>query len=136
MVLEELLRRPGNKSPVLGHVGLKEMVITGAWYIWWQRREFVKGAHVAPPMRSAFSIQALASNFGAASVKSVPHEVSWTKPPKQIYKLNADAAYVDGSGGAGAVIRNDVGEAIAGTCEPLRHIHDATTAEAWLSRWA
>jgi hypothetical protein len=72
----------------------------------------------------------LASNYGAASLKAVSREISWTKPLKETYKVDIDATFVDGSGGAGAVIRNDVGEAIAGTCEPLRRILDVATAEA------
>lgn len=39
VVLEEIMRRPSNKSLVLGHVGLKEIIITRAWYMWWQRPE-------------------------------------------------------------------------------------------------
>ena len=48
IILEEILRRPNNKSPILGHVGLKELIVVGSWYIWWQRREFVKDAYIAP----------------------------------------------------------------------------------------
>uniref|UniRef100_A0A8R7QFL0 Reverse transcriptase zinc-binding domain-containing protein n=1 Tax=Triticum urartu TaxID=4572 RepID=A0A8R7QFL0_TRIUA len=33
IVLEEILRRSNNKSPVLGHVGLKELIVVGSWYI-------------------------------------------------------------------------------------------------------
>ena len=43
IVLEEPLHRQNNKSLVVGQVGLTEMIIVGVWYIWWQRREFVKG---------------------------------------------------------------------------------------------
>lgn len=99
---------------------MKESILVRAWYIWWQRREFVKGEPVAVPSRTEFAIQALASNFGGALTKAEPHEITWTKPPRNMYKLNVDAAcFHNGSGGA-----------IAGTCWPLQNLLDATTAEA------
>lgn len=53
------------------------------------------------------------------------------EPPKDVYKLNVHAALKnDGGGGAGAVVRNDKGEAIAGACWPLYHQLDVATAEA------
>ena len=33
VALEDILRRPNNKSPVPGHVVLKELIVTGSWYI-------------------------------------------------------------------------------------------------------
>ena len=42
-------------------------------------------------------------------------EVSWSKPMPGSCKLNIDASFhVDGSGAAGAVLRNHKGEALAG----------------------
>ena len=101
IVLEEILRRSNNKSPVLGHVGLKELIVVGSWYLWWQRREFVKDAYVAPPARSAFRIQAIASEFGVVGPKAVTNEILWRKTPKNTYKLNVDASFSsDETGGA------------------------------------
>uniref|UniRef100_A0A8R7VAZ7 RNase H type-1 domain-containing protein n=2 Tax=Triticum urartu TaxID=4572 RepID=A0A8R7VAZ7_TRIUA len=55
----------------------------------------------------------------------------WTKPSRNTYKLNVDASFSEnGTGGAGAVLRNDRGEALAGACWPLHNIFDAATAEA------
>lgn len=36
----------------------------------------------------------------------------------------------DGTGDAGAVVRNYKGEAIAGACWPLQHLLDAATTKA------
>lgn len=116
IVLKEILRQPQIRSPVMNQVGLKESILVGAWYIWWQRREFVKGKYVADPTRTTFSIQALTCNFGRAH-NSEPRQTVWTKPARNSYKLNVDAAFSEnGTGGAGAVLRNDRGEAIAGAC--------------------
>ena len=48
----------------LMHAGLKEVIVVGSCYIWWQHREVVKGEQVAPPRRTRFSIKALAVNRG------------------------------------------------------------------------
>lgn len=34
LVLEDILCRSSNQSPVLGQYGLKEVIVVGAWYIW------------------------------------------------------------------------------------------------------
>lgn len=89
------------------------------------------GECVADPTRTAFSIHALICNFVAADSKSEPRHVVWTKPLRNTYKLNVDAAFSEnGTGGAGVVLRNDRGEAIVGACWPLHNIFDATMAEA------
>ena len=47
------------------------------------------------------------------------------------YKLNIDACFfLNGTGARGAVIRNDRGEAIAGSSNSLINIADASSAEA------
>lgn len=80
VVLEELLRHSPKASPVLGQIGLKEVIATATWYIWWQRREFVKGQQVASLVRTAFAIQAFLSNL--SSRRANKEEVTtWTKPP-------------------------------------------------------
>ena len=53
------------------------------------------------------------------------------KPERNSYKLNVDAAFSEnGTDGAGAVLRNDRGEAIAGACWPLYNMFNAAMAEA------
>jgi hypothetical protein len=66
-ILEETLRHNFRKPPVLGSLGLKETIVVAAWYIWWQRRSYCKGEHVASPSRTAFAILGLALNYGGRS---------------------------------------------------------------------
>ena len=107
------------------------MVAVGAWYIWWQRREAVKGNSVAPPSRTSFAIQALAANYKGAESRAPPHEIPWCKPAAGTYKLNVDARYFNnGMGASGVVIRSDKGEPIAGAGDPLIHMLDVDMAEA------
>uniref|UniRef100_A0A8R7V853 Reverse transcriptase zinc-binding domain-containing protein n=1 Tax=Triticum urartu TaxID=4572 RepID=A0A8R7V853_TRIUA len=56
VVLEELLTNPLKKSPVLGQLGLQEMIAVAAWYIWYERREAVKGTHIKSAVHTAFAI--------------------------------------------------------------------------------
>ena len=115
----------------MGSTGFKEAIAVVSWYIWWQRREAVKGEIIATPTRSAFAILALAANYQGASKGTVVHKISWTKPSLHSYKLNTDASFsLNGEGAAGAVLRNDKGEAVADGCWPLSNLLDATTAEA------
>ena len=84
--MEEILCHTRALSPVLGQIGVKEIVSAGAWYIWWQRRKLVRGQQVAWPARTAFANQAFTSNHSTGrAVKA--HEISWTKPPWGSYKL-------------------------------------------------
>jgi hypothetical protein len=90
-VLEEILRGHLKNNSVIGLLGLKETILVAGWYIWWQRREVVKGETVAPVKKSIFSIQAITANYGASSHVTVPKENGWTKPPPRSYKMNVDA---------------------------------------------
>jgi hypothetical protein len=86
----------------------------------WQRRESVKGESIARTKRTAFSIhfrsiQALAANFCGAQSRAEPKDVVRCRPPVNYYKMNIDACvFPNGSGTAGAIIRDDKGGAIAG----------------------
>jgi hypothetical protein len=61
------------------------------------------------------SIQALAANFCGAQSRAEPKDVVRCRPPVNYYKMNIDACvFPNGSGTAGAFIRDDKGEAIAG----------------------
>jgi hypothetical protein len=115
VVLEHILRSPNRDAPNLERVSLHELIAVGGWYIWWQRREAVKGERVSPPKNSAFAIKALTANFGASQGKAKEKEFKWVKPMKGKLKLNTDASYfADGSGAAGGVLRNEKGEVMAG----------------------
>jgi ribonuclease HI len=131
VVLEHILCSPNSKVPWLENVKTHELLAVGCWYIWWQRRELVKGENVSPPKSSAFAINALAANFGAVKHSAVEREVKWSKPPRGHQKLNVDASYhLDGSGSAGIVLRNDKGEAIAGKICLLNDLMSSAQAEA------
>lgn len=55
-------------------------------------------------------------------------EITWIKPPKDVYKLNVDPALKNDGGGGASVIQNDKDEVIAGACWPLHHLLDADAA--------
>jgi hypothetical protein len=131
VVLEEILRSPPKKSSVVGLLGLKETIVVAGWYIWWQRREAIKGENVASASSSAFAIHALTANYGESLPSSVPKKIMWSKPSRKSYKMNVDACFFPaGVGAVAAVIRNSKGEAIAGGAWPMTNILDAGTAEA------
>jgi ribonuclease HI len=131
-VLEEILRRSNQNTPILGMLKIKETIAVACWYVWWQRREMVKGETVSEPFRTAFAIQAITANYvSASSANPIEREHTWKKPAKGEYKLNIDASFREnGRGSSGAVLRNDRGEAIAGYAGPLNHVFNAATAEA------
>lgn len=58
IVLEEIPRNPIRESPVLGQLGLQEMVAVGVWLIRWQRREVCAhtGAHWALLLMICFAV--------------------------------------------------------------------------------
>jgi ribonuclease HI len=131
VVLEEILRGNSKTPEHLVNIGLKEAIVVGGWYIWWQRRELVDGEKVAPLDRTAFSIQALAANYSGAQTLAVPKEIAWQRPSLNSYKLNIDACFFpNGSGAAGAIIQNSNGQAVPGASWELNNMLDATTAEA------
>jgi ribonuclease HI len=131
VVLEEILRGPLKNNPVIGLLGLKETILVAAWYIWWQRREVVKGETVAPVKKSVFSIQAITANYRASSHVTVPKDNGWTKPPPSNYKMNVDACFFpSGAGAVAAVIRDSKGSAMAGGAWPMTNMLDVGTAEA------
>jgi hypothetical protein len=74
-VLEGLECRPKQNSPVVGHLGLQETIGVGCWYIWWKRREYIKGIQIALVLSLAFSINALTTNLGQQIEKQ--HQNVW-----------------------------------------------------------
>jgi hypothetical protein len=79
------------QSLVLGQLGLKETLVVAAWYIWWQRREFVKGESTTPASSSAFSMQALTLNYSSVPEKATLRKIIWSSPPGGSYKMSVDA---------------------------------------------
>ena len=45
-----------------GDLPRAELAVIAAWYIWWQRRQIVKGVQVQTPEKTALSIRVLATN--------------------------------------------------------------------------
>ena len=130
VVLEESLRWPVQKSPILGHLGLQEVVAIGAWYIWWERREAKKGATVKNPIDSRFSIHAIASNHTGRIPENITFFERWVKPTPGSYKVNTYASFFeDGSGAIAAIIRDSREQKVAGATEPFSHAHDAASTE-------
>lgn len=72
VVLEEILRSSTRRSLVLGQLGLQETVTVGAWNIWWERRQAVKGETVKNAPSSAFAIQAITANHDVRPSALVP----------------------------------------------------------------
>jgi hypothetical protein len=102
IVLEGILRNQNLMQGGNDITDLKELICVRAWYIWWQRREFVKGEKIAYPTQTAFSIQALKLNYCGAYDNAEPKKVIWNKPQPNVYKLNIDACYFpNGSDTAG-----------------------------------
>jgi hypothetical protein len=58
VVLEGILRNQNLMQGGNGITDLKDLICVGAWYIWWQRREFVKGEKIAirPKQLSLFKL--------------------------------------------------------------------------------
>jgi hypothetical protein len=132
VILEHILRSPKKEITHFDKVHSHEIIVVASWYIWWQRREFVKGETVSPPKNTVFAINAITANYEAAASAQVAKEIVWKKPPKGMLKLNIDASYmVNGSGSAGAVLRNEKGEVLGGMACPLENLLCATTAEAY-----
>jgi len=72
-----------NSRPVmnLNQVGLTELILTGGWYIWWERRKFVHGEAIQQPMQSALSIASLTTNYKTAMKKSIKQREGWKITP-------------------------------------------------------
>jgi ribonuclease HI len=131
VVLEHILRSPNNNIPQLQHVTLHEIIAVGGWYIWWERRELVKGESVSHPKMSAFAIKAITANYETANKNSVEKEIKWLRPNKGKLKLNIDAAYYpNGFGSVAGILRDSKGEVQGGFCRPIDNLISAAMAEA------
>jgi hypothetical protein len=118
-------------------LGLKELIVSTCWYIWWERRKISRDEQVQKPARSCQSIVALSLNYYRASKKNIGiKRYGWQKPADEFVKLNIDAAFSvenyteNYTGATGAVIRDDGGMFIAGSSRGIPHVADAAMAEA------
>ena len=66
-VLEFILCDDSYQRSYTGAVELPELVATVCWYLWWQRRQLVRGDDVQTPERIAPAVIALALNYARAT---------------------------------------------------------------------
>ena len=106
VILEEIITREEQIQNL--DVGFAELVITAAWYIWWERRQLVHGETVQRPSRSAMAIAALTKNYKLATKKTSVLRQGWKKPPEGKVMVNVDAGYDEngGCGSVGSIIRD------------------------------
>jgi ribonuclease HI len=132
-ILEILLRRPEQSMDSLPQITVRELVAVACWYIWWIRRRRTHDDPVPPVKYRATSILGLTANF----IKSLSHAAAssgakWMRPLSNYVKLNVDAAFLADVhvGATAAVIRDDKGQFLVGSCAYLEHVESAATAEA------
>lgn len=117
-----------------GDLTQAELIITTTWYIWWQRRQCVKGEPIQPPERTATSIKLIATNFVRACTPNQPVRKKnhvWKMTATGVVKINVDASFYDDTltGATGAIARDEHGEFIAASTWYLPHISDVDSAE-------
>jgi ribonuclease HI len=119
------------------NVGLPKLILTGAWYIWWERRQFTHGERLQPIHRSAMSIGVLAMNYWRLKRKTIDRKKeAWSNPPEGVIKINVDAAFdVDqGAGSMAAIARDFKGTFILASSKQLHFVIDSFMAEAYALR--
>jgi len=112
IVLEEVIR---GEELVQGlDVGLAELILTGGWFLWWERRQIVHGESVQRPARSGLSIVSLTKNYKQAAGMVTQIRQGWRKPPEDFLMVNVDASYDENrdSGSTGVIIRDCSGDMI------------------------
>lgn len=136
-VLEDLLAGDQAAKVYMTPVNFGELFAVACWYIWWERRQLLKGELVQPPPRSALSIQALAMNYVRSNSKSSGiQRHGWQRPPYGMQKLNVDTSFTEDmdEGATGAVIRDASGMFVGASNSFIPIVYDAATAEA-LALW-
>ena len=79
IVLEEIIYR-GEQVHGL-EIGLAELILTGGWYLWWERRQLTHGENIQLPSGSGLAIVSLAKNYKLAAKKGAKLRQGWIKPP-------------------------------------------------------
>ena len=131
VILEELIRR-GDQVQLLENIGLPELVLIGGWYLWWERRQLVRGEQVQTVAKVAMAIAALALNYSRAPKKMQVQNKRWKRPPEGRIAINVDATFSmeSGTGATGVIIRDHTGSCIAAANRFLDHVGDVPMAEA------
>ena len=122
------------QQTLIGEIPMAELVAVASWYIWWQRRQLVKGEPVRPPDCTAVSIKVLATNFVRASTpnrRQRQRDHMWRKPTRGSVKINVDATFCGETmkGATGAVARDDQDGFIAAASWFIPHVQNAEAAE-------
>ena len=130
VLLEEIIRQQEQLHGL--DIGLAELILTGGWYLWWERRQLTHGESVQPPPRSGLAIAALAKNYKLAGVRGAKVREGWRKPPDGCLMVNVDASFDDEKGCAstGAIIRDGSGSMIAASMTYIPYVVDTPMAEA------
>jgi len=89
VLIQEIIRRGGEDTEL--KIGwADQLILTGCWYIWWQRRQLVHGEDIQNPSRSAMSIVAITANYFTAAKKVTVINQGWRKPSKGYLMINID----------------------------------------------
>jgi hypothetical protein len=73
----------------LGGIGIAEIILTRAWYVWWERQSFMHGEDLQVTYRSAMAIGVLATNYWRAKKHvAARKKEAWVCPPEGIIKIN------------------------------------------------
>jgi hypothetical protein len=131
-----MIMNPSISQPLKG-VGVAEIILTCAWYLWWERHQFTHGEQLQPMHRSAMSIGVLATNYWRAKKKKFQSKKEvWVCPNEGSIKINVDASYdADlGTEGMGAIARDCKGKFVAACCKEIHFVADPFMAEAYALR--
>lgn len=133
-VIDFLVCDKSTQRQFLEPIDLPELVATAGWYIWWQRRQRVRGEVVQPPVRTAPAIHALTLNFvrAAGKASTTPRLNRWSPALESQQILNVDASFCgeEYSGSCGAIVRDHRGNFISASTARLEHVADIVSAEA------
>jgi hypothetical protein len=70
ILIQHMIMNPSISQSLKG-IGVAKIILTGAWYLWWERRQFTHGEQLQPVHRSAMSIGVLATNYWRAKKKTI-----------------------------------------------------------------
>ena len=83
IVLEEVIRRREQVQSL--EVGLAELILTGGWFLWWERRQLVHGEAVQRPQRFRPLDYLSNKEFQVSSCKRIKDTPRMEETPRRIY---------------------------------------------------
>ncbi|KAL2892759.1 DNA mismatch repair protein MutS [Bienertia sinuspersici] len=113
------------------------------WGIWLKRNTWIfehKRRNLEEIISKAISVvgeyeKANENSRKMASLCASPS--SWKAPAREWYKINSDAALLDGNkAGLGAVMRDYLGDVLVSICDQVEEVYEADVAEAMAARQA